>query len=563
MLKLTSISALFFVVCLSWVTSNPLQAQVPRYLESEPGASVFPRAKQPAEVLRVFDARALPKQTQSMVASIQGLVNRETPELYLLLSRNRIRPLDGDSQQGRRQSIDQVWLDWLQQHQYCRVADSIETLNSLLETYQIRDVVVVDPELPAALNIATMVSAVRGIPLAYPEDVERFDLNPVEDLRGRWKTNIEAYQWAWEELWPQLNPRAIAVLSPEIGGHLRDYLVQQRVFTFWISHADYQDDYTSDQDLPIFKKMLEQMPVNIPVVGYPNHGGVDTGIGEGLGVKLLTDYGKFLVPTDWHTNLSVWTGWNPRTTLKQPEVVEPTFDPTQRYLTILVSDGDNMNLWLDFMPSHRYWRSPQRGKFPVAWTMGPAMLELHAPLLDYYYPSMTANDSFGCAVSGLGYMYPQHYGSAFGEHHDEILKRYLQMTNRFVQKLDMNWYWGTIVGERDDGNFQQVARELKGMEVIFEGYGRQWWRDAPYLSAGVPVMHFLNNAVNEEETRRQVLRRLERDQPQFGVVFIQNWPFDMDEIRQLMEACGPEYQWVGPAQLGRLYRQSLSQKSRP
>ncbi|WP_459557332.1 GxGYxYP domain-containing protein [Lacunimicrobium album] len=517
--------------------------------------TVFPRSAIPADKLFVFNAVALPRETQALVASIQGLVNREKPELYLILSRNRINPI---VEEGRREPIDRVWLDWLTEKDYVESHTPIESIESLLAQYQIRDVVVIDPAFPASVNIATMISSVRGIPMAYPSDVEKYKLNPVEDTRGRWKTNIEAYQWAWENLWPQMNQSAIAIFSPNINGHLRDYLVEHKIFTFWISNKDYQDDFTTNHDLEDFKKMLKQMPVNIPVLGYPNSGGKDSGIGEGLGVKLLSDHGKFLVPTDWHTNLSVWTGWDHKTQpLKHLETRKLTYDPAKRYLCILVSDGDNMNLWLDFMPTEKYWRSPLRGKFPVAWTMGPAMLQLHAPLLDYYYDSLTPMDSFGCAVSGIGYMYPLHYGEAYGSHQQEILKQYHQLTNQFNEKLNLRWYWGTIVGERGGTQFADVARELKGMTCLMEGYGRQWWRDEPYLTDGIPTFHFLNDAVPEKQTEEQVTRMLRRRDPKFGIVFIQNWEFDMEKMKKLMDGIEGEVEWVLPEELADVYLQSL------
>ncbi|MCC9601887.1 hypothetical protein LOC67_15100 [Stieleria sp. JC731] len=520
--------------------------------------SVFPQANQPADDLFVFDARRLPRHTQAFVASIQGLANRQQPELYLILSGNRIRPFD--PARPRRDSIDRVWLDWLSSNEYVKSSPRIESVEALIEKYVSGGVVVVDPSLPASLNVATMISAVQGIPLAFPEDVERFQLKVAEDTRGRWSTNIEAYKWAWENLWPQMNHAAIAILSPRFHGHLRDYLVQQKIFTFWISHPDYRDAATGEDDLAEIKRLLLKMPVNIPVFGYPNAGGEDTGIGEGLGVKLLSDHGKFLVPTDWHTNLSIWTGWKSKAeTLKQPSRPKLKYDPNKRYLCLLVSDGDNMNLWLDFLPTERNWRSPLRGSLPIAWTMGPAMLQLHGPLLDYYYGSLTPNDSFGCAVSGLGYMYPLHYGEAYGKHQAEILQRYLALTNQFNKGLDLTWYWGTIIGERGGEQFAAVAEELDGMTCLLEGYGRQWWRDEPYLTDGIPTFHFLNDAVSAEQTVAQVRRNLRRRNPQFGVVFIQNWEFDFDEIKELTEQIEGDIQWVLPEQLADLYLQSKAE----
>ena len=55
------------------------------------------------------------------------------------------------------------------------------------------------------------------------------------------------------------------------------------------------------------EELLSKMPTNIPVMGYP-WAGKDIGIGEGPGVSLFAEFGKYLVGSIDTTNLTVHSG---------------------------------------------------------------------------------------------------------------------------------------------------------------------------------------------------------------------------------------------------------------
>jgi len=63
----------------------------------------------------------------------------------------------------------------------------------------------------------------------------------VHRLAGQFLSNASAYEWALANLAPQMSRDVIAYVHPNnpIPHHLRDYLVQQRVFTFWASTGMY------------------------------------------------------------------------------------------------------------------------------------------------------------------------------------------------------------------------------------------------------------------------------------------------------------------------------------
>ena len=528
----------------------------------DPPSTVFPRSGKPAPLMYLFDTLKCDRHTKTLIATAQGIINRNTPQLYLVLTGAKIKPLNEALNNYESINMDIAWMDWLVENDYLGSIKRLNSVEELFSQFNLKKVVLVDPDFPATLNIGCMVAAVEGAAVAYPEHVEKYNLDVIQDLRGRWRTNAEAYQWAFENLWKEMDQSVIACITPAINAHLRDYLVGKKIFTLWMSNPESKNPYASKNELDIMKGILAKMPVNIPVLGYPSFGGSEQGLGEGPGVKTLSDYGKYLVPTDWRTNLSVWTGLEAKTKeFKQLPPRDIKLKDNKTYATFLISDGDNMNMWLDFVPGRKYWNSPLRGKIPLAWSIGPGMIDMQAPLLDYYYSSLTPMDSFGCAVSGIGYMYPHDYGSAYGDNQGKVLDGYINITNKYMKKLDLTWIWTTIIGEHAGENLQKFTSKLDNLEVLFEGYGRQWWRDEPYTVNDVPIFHFVNDAVSPEQSLKETLRNVPKDKPSFVVIFIQNWPFTLQKIDEMRQALGSEYEFVRPDELAKLYKDHKAKES--
>ncbi|MDD5134452.1 MAG: GxGYxYP family putative glycoside hydrolase [Phycisphaerae bacterium] len=92
------------------------------------------------------------------VATLQGLVNRNAPQLYLIYVDSQHRP----------ENVDQYWLDkcsqkgqWL----YEVPKEEIKSFESLLETFKkfVNGVVVYDPLVPATSNVASAVAGAEGL----------------------------------------------------------------------------------------------------------------------------------------------------------------------------------------------------------------------------------------------------------------------------------------------------------------------------------------------------------------------------------------------------------------
>ena len=155
-------------------------------------------------------------------------MNRTQPRLYLAHDR-----------------YDELWLDWLCERGDVDQVHWLETTEVFARFLpEIKAAFLIDPEIPASVNVATMLASLhQGIAIT-PKTARQYDLpmgrlpdswNTGMDLSAMgWKKDVEAYRWAYEKFGAQLSEQAMAFLAPdEIP--LRDYAVEFALPILWIS----------------------------------------------------------------------------------------------------------------------------------------------------------------------------------------------------------------------------------------------------------------------------------------------------------------------------------------
>ena len=523
---------------------------LPYYSEPRPFPDLFPRSAEPAKELLVCDLRRERPDVRIFTLTLQGLVNRSQPRIYCLYT-----------------PADQQWLDHMLRRGWIKGTKSA-TPKELLAQFKdvVKGAIITDPALPASKNIATMLSSVKGGLVTSAALAKRYGLPVLDDLRGRWTTSVDAYRWAFDNLWPQLNHHVIACLWPDHLG-LRDYLVANKVFIFWLSGAiDGARSYASpDAEVRLMEELLSKMPTNIPVMGYP-WAGKDIGIGEGPGVSLFAEFGKYLVGSIDTTNLTVHSGIRVASLKQMPAPPAPQLDPAKVYVTWIVSDGDNLPV-LTSGNFPQLWADKVRGQFPIGWTVSPSASMLIPDIEDYYFSTETPNDVFLGAVSGVGYTYPDLYGKRYADR-DRVYDEFLAQTSRYMQRSDLKAEW--IMNATRPEIIRRFAEQIPFLEAIFPDYGRSISSpdDATYPTArNVPVFHAVT-AWAEGAPRQKQLASLVADvrrmtphtRPAFLHLFALNWFTDLPLLREVLRQLGPEYVAVRPDHLAQLYGQYLSRE---
>ena len=514
---------------------------------------VFPKCAPPAKKLMVADVSTLPLDEKLAFTSLEGVINGRQPRLYL------ISDLYGS--EGGKPAVEERWLQWLKERGDIEGSERATDPWSLLAKWpgEIKGAVITDPDLPATINIATMICGLEHAVMLSPRLAQLHKLPVVADLRGRWKTNVAAYQWAITNLWPRLNHNLLGLMWPD-WTRPRDYLIAQKAFCFWITGTkDAKPGVASPlEETALFARFLGgQVPANIGTLGAP-WAGDGVGIQEGPGVSLLSVYGKFLAWSAETGNLSVHSGTKPPV-FKRPMAPAPALDRSKVYLTFMVSDGDAPINWYGFFRV-RYWDDPIRGQFPIVWSLGPTAYDLMPNLMDYYFRKSGTNDSFVCACSGVGYCYPNMYGSRYAQP-EGVFQGYLDLTRKYMGRLDERGLWTHTA---DAARLRQFAGAVPGMEYFLPDYSRSpdtTAANATGTVAGVPsfraVVSFDPKGGPEQALKLIVsdIRKFTPPQrPAFLNAFIQCYPCSPTLLKQVLDQLGPEYVPVLPEHLAELYK---------
>lgn len=328
---------------------------------SWPAGQALP-AFAPPQHLDVADVEPLPGDQQLLFNTLQGIVNRAEPRIYLLWG----------ADEGKR-----TWLDTLH---------------------------VESPTLAATLA------------------TDPYNLPVVDDLRGRFTGRVDAYAWAYENLWltgavthrmlvglPPLRSGSVHLadfgainvpLEPLYGAgaldgdpfpSLRDYAVAVGTMVVWL-------DPNEPAERLLLELILSGMPPDSPYLGA-HPGDV---AGEITIVAVLSSHGVYEVPADYFNNGSVFGGVRP--TLTPPPAPPTPQLENKMYVTFTMSDGDNVQY--DQRRLRYLWDDPARGSVPINWTISPLLLDAAPSIMDHYMRTATENDLFMAGPSGPGYAYP-------------------------------------------------------------------------------------------------------------------------------------------------------------
>ncbi len=512
---------------------------------------IFPRSKTPAQNLDVIDMRGYSSDWQLAMDCLEGLVNREQPRIYLI-----------------ENPTDVQWLQWMKQKGWIKGWTAYTQPQQLLNKYKssFKGAIVFDPLVPASVNVATALAGVDDGLAMGPLLADKLHLAVLRDLRGKWQTAADAYEWEFTNLWPHLSHRVIACSNAD-QLFLRDYLVENRVFTFWISGTQdgTEPTYNPTRELHLMERLLAKMPANIPVMSYP-YDGVGVGIGEGPGVTLFAQFGKYLVGSTNCSNLSVHSG------IELPPFHQPTVAPPplkkRVYVTWIMSDGDNLPV-LTVGNFPQFWQNPLRGSVPIGWSISPSAALLIPDIADYYYSHATADDEFVGAVSGIGYTYPDSYGVRFDKAaKTKVFSDFLHQTALGYKYMDLNEAW--LMNITSPELFASYARDIPGLKAIFPDYGQRLtsYNDLTTVTErNVPVFHAVGSWSPDwtpqqaiDNLTAQIKRVVHGVRPAFLQLFGYNWFTRLSILKGVLHKLGPDYVGVRPDQLTALYRRYLAEE---
>ena len=358
------------------------------------------------KVFKSFGSDALDKNELVIATAIQGFFSREDGQYYLQYQEN------------------DEWINDLKDNYGFSFVDT--TLDEMLSNFKenFTSKYVLYDASKEELNVAR---SIAGITDFIPVDVslesyvksQGFTLGI--DVRGMSEEDcFDAYK-------DQFNNTALIQQNPNTTQEfLTDYGIAGKFFFFW-------PDGGTD-DLVFRSKVHNWAKKDSPIFGW-------VPVDEPTDINISSQMGQFMVASDWSRNMSVFAAKNSygelrfNNPIKDDESIKA--EQGKHYVTIMMSDGDNIQTWYNTFATSELYLGAERGDFKMGWSINPSLSDLGRNIMNYVYDNRDENDFYVCSVSGHGYMNPRVYPEEALDSFTKGLSSYLRRTDlSVVQILD-------------------------------------------------------------------------------------------------------------------------------
>jgi hypothetical protein len=523
------------------VYANVTLPTVPR-----PYETFQPKMPPLARHLLVADLRKASFDERLLLISLQGIVNRKQPRIYLILD-------DDDPQ----------WLPELQKQGETGAPVYVADPLSLVKTFrsEFRGAVLCDPKIYESPCVAASLAGANDLLVAMtPAIAKRAGVPVTEDLRGRFKDDAAAIRYLRTDIAPHLNPYLSCSLDParyDKGG--LDGVIAGKGSCFWITGPAAQSKPGANiaGEMVELREFLAGLPLGAVVRGFWWDGD-GMGLSEDDGVALGSRFGKITLVSDLITNVSVHSGVQQAKLVQKPRPPAPALNTKKVYLSFTMSDGDNLCTWRGYFRS--YFTDPLHGTFPVAYGMAPTLLDVAPTLAKWYYDHASPNTEFLCDVSGVGYMYPPDWAKTLKDR-SAATRSFYDWTQNYMARMDMKTVRLMNVRTEDIAG---VGRDLPGVAFLMPDYGTQGGDSYSHftytLPTGQPVFRAVSYGPGPERLAGEVRGSVGQTRPAFVNAFIWNWGSKLSDLKAMLDLLGPEYVAVTPTQLNALYREAHAVK---
>lgn len=464
------------------------------------------------------------------VATVQGIVNRETPTLYVLSLKFPVMALLDPARPS-------YWLrqltkpgEWLAERPQVVIRD-LDALVHLAGD-KLRGAIIWDPAVPATINVATTLAGVHDAVVLSPElaaaHLERWKLPVIEDLRGRFtgretgSAKNDAYRWAIREYLARgrCSSRLLGLYHDSFYARAsgetdyavnRDWMVKNRAFVFDLSI--WGDETPSDDRNQRLGLDLETYKMILAEVRRLSAGKHLTELAGFFHFHKYTNWNPANnsrhepVPTEWETvwtispynvyqNTSTSDSYNQslhsharREPLRQQRAArQASYDPKKTYLCIFMADYDSAYAFYDFLP--KYWDDPNRGRLPLAWGINPNLLDAYPDLLAHFYRTLTPNDTITADANAAGYINPSRIA-------DDQLPLFVRHNQAYFREAALEFApmvldWVAPSAAVKDA-FVQFAPAGFG-SMVWDFHTNTGHGPVPHVWKGMPVLNLLNEA---------------------------------------------------------------------
>ena len=428
---------------------------------------------------------------QIWLRSMQGLANRIEPHLYFVQAHPGTR-------KGRHTLCEEHWLDYYVQT-FDVPVERVDDVDELIQRYKsvVNGYILYDTEeVIQTQNLAITRAGLEGLlPVAPDQEhwMKRHGIPKRDDLRGRFKDDWDAAEWAIDNLWPNCYRRLYANFcihrTDEANWyprahHLEDFIVYHKGMAL-----DLPRSRTHRRSLGLHHKMMDT--AQTPGVLMNWHCCWEQ---EKEYVAEAAKRGFFVLCSIGTPNLTIHGGMGDTEkgyTQPLPKKEECVAEKGKVYVCLYHSDGDAT--WA-MNNLHSYnWLAEQRGMFKFGWGFLPLMVRLMPGMLQYFHETKTDNDCFWGPSSGAAYTYSHLWPK-------DLVDLYLTESRRLLDQSGqngcnmVNWNLQDWWREVEDDEAIRREQELLGSGPgLVCGLGGSPYAKS-YLDGPVPKLHSVHIA---------------------------------------------------------------------
>ncbi|MGA7305705.1 MAG: GxGYxYP domain-containing protein, partial [Rhodothermales bacterium] len=329
---------------------------------------------------------------KAFLVSLQGLANREAPNLYFVYPPEWPYSFPGPFKD---------YLSSKYQYEFEEISGVDEALDRFRD--KVKGYVVWDGAVRTSLIVSFTTAGLEDA-VVVSEDliplVEKAGIPMVEDFRGRFTgwSDDQIYSWAHDAYWDRVSHDFLIYIGgparERMEAGIADMAVMKRAFA-----TDLSADPADTLEYQLGDRIFGEMNPWAFVLGWHSYG-------KDLEGQYITQMSRHTLRQEglntfpnmsFLTHIKLREGYR----FKNHHNVAPdsTLVPEAKvYLTCVQTDGLGLGAWF----------KPGRGEIPYAWeTADGISLELFPVLQEFYYETAKPNDYFIGALSGPNYMYPK------------------------------------------------------------------------------------------------------------------------------------------------------------
>lgn len=336
-------------------------------------------------------------------------------------------------------------------------------------------------EFAEGLNTACNYATVKGwlaVSVELKETVENCGFTMKKDISTE-EYNYNFLKKFFNEYKDEFSNKGIVHLKSSAAG-LLDFAIQQKLYICYTG--------TQLKDRCFLKKVLNQTAENGIILGWCED--------EKHFVEYISKLGYSIIPADHSYNLSVLNGFD--CDVKQiPDSPDITPDPNKHYISLVFSDGDNVQ-WMTNGYSEYYRGQSIERDYPVSWGIPNVCQDICSATADEIKSSLKHNgDCFFAGPSGIGYALPSAYEEKSMDTYTTLtasamLKSNLRVAcilddkpNAFAEKLFTRKFDFYSRFDNIDGGIIFLDPKRYG-----SGEGRVWFsKDKPFLTVRTSLWH--------------------------------------------------------------------------